>query len=299
MTIGRRSEPCLVYVMEGALARLRKSSISIKDMANQTWCEKQMELYMLYGMFSTPAMEKGKAIHYKMEVKEHVPLTVEPKTPSDRFYKTLYENYVNLGILLEKGKCREIKIYGSINGFKVVGQIDELRIEGGKTMVVEDKTKNGENSGNIRMLQDSLQVMLYRKVLDDLVCGSFSYDNFANSYRIYDSKLSREFYDGLKSQGMKEGSMTIDGISKLLFERLKSLPEVAETLELRYFDRKDNSLLSTINIKYDNDYLNKELKHLMGYWSGSREASPVPEAEKWKCKWCRFFGNKCTVWYNK
>jgi len=36
----------------------------------------------------------------------------------------------------------------------------------------------------------------------------------------------------------------------------------------------------------------------MKYWNGEVKARPVSEEEKWKCRFCRFYGKECKVWYN-
>ena len=113
---------------QNALQRLNKKSISAKDIANQFWCEKQMELYYTNGEKQTYAMQQGSAIHAKMQDEVYVPLTVEPASWADRLYKTAYENIQTLNTLRKESLSREFKVYGSLNGYNVAGQIDELRM---------------------------------------------------------------------------------------------------------------------------------------------------------------------------
>lgn len=287
-------------IRQSALQRLRRSSISAKDIANQAWCEKQMELYILTPMPQTAAMEKGAAFHETKKIEVFVPLAVEPTSWPDRFYKTAYENYRSLSSLKEKGFCRELKLYGSIHGFKISGQLDELRMEKESVMVVEDKTVvNSNGYSNARTKADTIQVSIYRKLLDDVKKGSYTFDNFASAYSIENMSMSQQFMDGLESIGVKKELQTIRGIYKKMFEEILAMPELSDVLEIRYFDRNTKRMVSDMKVNYDQQGLNDWLRYSMQYWSGEREAQPVPESEIWKCKICRFFGKECTVWYNR
>jgi hypothetical protein len=287
-------------IRQSALQRLKRNSISVKDIASQAWCEKQMELYILTPMPQTAAMEKGAAFHETRKVEVFMPLSVEPITWPDKFYRTAYENYTSLSSLKEKGSCRELKLYGSMNGFKVSGQLDELRMENGNVMVVEDKTvMNANGFSSARTKADTIQVSLYRKMLGDIKSGGYTFDNFAAAYSLETMSMSQEFLDGLQSIGVKKDLQTVRAMYKKMFEEILLMPEISDVLELRYFDRSTKQMVSNMKINYDKQALDEWLRYSMKYWSGEREAQPVSEAEKWKCNICRFFGKECTAWYNK
>lgn len=302
MTIGRRSDFVAVVLMairQSALQRLKKNSISAKDIAKQSWCEKQMELYILSPM-QTYAMEKGAAFHETKKEEVFVPLSVEPVTYADRFYKTAYENYTSLSSLRENGVCREVKLYGSINGYKLVGQLDELRMQDGKVMVVEDKTVSASANFPTAMLgSDTIQVSLYKRMLEEIRSKNYTFDNFANSYSLEKMVMSPQFLDGLSNIGVKKELQEIRNIYRLVFEEIVKLPEVSELLEIRYFNRANKEKISEVKINYDKQAIDNWVQYAMKYWAGERDAAPVPESEKWKCKMCRFFGKECTVWWNK
>ncbi len=273
------------------------SSIPVKDIANQAWCEKQMELYHIYGMKLTKPMQAGSAIHEDRQKIAYVKLAVEPVTYPDRLYKTAYENYMGIKNLGEKGICREFKVYGSINGFKVAGQIDELRLSGGNLVIVEDKTLRRGGSPSSRLKSDRIQVMLYKKLVDDTSAGLYTYENFSYAYRIEGMELSESFRKGLEELGITPGILRLNAIYKRMFEELSRLPKASSALELRYFERENGRQISSIDVEYDKAYIEAELAHSMAYWSNMREAEPVPESEKWKCDICTFFKDKCRVWY--
>ena len=284
-----------------ALARLNKNSISVKDISSQLWCEKQMELFITTGGYSTLAMNKGAAIHAVMQAPVFKALPIEPITYPDRLYKWAYETYMGISNIFKNEYCREIKIYGSLNGFKITGQVDELRLKDGKVSVVEDKTINASNSNvvSLRLDADKLQISIYKLLLDDIKSGNYTYENFANSYTIEKLLLSKQFADGLESIGIKKESQSITSIYKLMFESFKKLPEFSNIIKLRYLDRATNQLVSEIELTYSKEELKSRLIDIMEYWSGKRDAKPVSEENKWRCKICKFFGKECTTWWNK
>ncbi len=288
-------------IRQSALQRLRKNSISAKEIASQAWCEKQMELYITSPMPATPAMEKGAAFHETKKVAVYVPLAVEPVTWPDRFYRTAYENYTSLASLKEKGVCRELKLYGSIHGFRISGVLDELQMAEGNVRIVEDKTvMNANGFSSARVRSDTIQVSVYKKLLEDIKKKDYTFDNFASTYQPENMSMSQEFMDGLESIGVRKELQTMRGIYKKMFEEILAMPEVSDSLEIRYFDRSTKELVSNMNVTYSRETLEEWLRHSMKYWSGEREALMVPENEKWKCNNCRFFGKECTPqWYKK
>ena len=288
-------------IKTSALERLRKSSISVKNIASQLWCEKQMELYLMQP-YNTPAMDRGAAIHATMQEKVFVKLPVEPVSWWDRLYKWAYENYTGIMNMPKEGYCREIHVYGSINGFKVSGQIDELHMRDGKTVVVEDKTissyGNSDGVGQ-RIDADKMQLNIYKKLLDDIKHGGYTYDNFANSYGVEDKALSDTFLNGIRSLGIKDELLGLGPMYRKMFHAMESMPEISDTVELRYLDRNDSTIITDMHIPYDKSALDVYIADAMGYWSGDRQARPVSEANKSRCSMCKFFGKECTVWWQK
>ncbi len=286
---------------KNVLEKLHKKSISAKDIATQFWCEKQMELSYLHGFKTNKAMDKGSAIHQQMQVLVYKELTVEAATWPDKMYKTAYENILTMNTLVEKGIARELKIYGAINGFLVVGQIDELRMKDGKVVIVENKT-TGSSAGKMSAEYTKphfVQVLLYRRMLDDLRRQLYTFQNLDFSYKLSQTVLSPAFVSGLRSIGVKDELLSVKSIYTRMFENMAKLPELSNSLLLHYVNSSTKETVADITVDYDKDEINKDLIYAMKYWNGEREASPVPEAEKWKCRVCRFFGDKCMVWYQK
>jgi exonuclease V len=282
----------------GVLQKLRKSSISVTDIANQFWCERQMEYNYMYGKKYTKYMERGKQLHEMLQNEVYVPLTIEPVTYADVMYKISYENYGSLLSLVQKGVCRELSVHGSVNGYKISGKIDEMRVEAGRSVVIERKTTDAR-----RQLSEAytrphrVQVMLYRKLLGDITSGAYGHSNFVKSYGIGHDGISDTFKRELRAMGVKDELLDAYSISGLVFEMFRKIPGLSDRLEVIYMDRFSGKEISRIKIDYDASMMQGMLMQAMGFWRGERHAEPVPEAEKWKCNFCKFFGNECKAWW--
>ncbi len=280
------------------LEKLHKNGITATDIATQFWCERQMELNNLYKPTPTKAMEKGARMHEAWQAKAYVPLSVETRSYPDFLYKIAYENYMTLKRLKEGKEGRELMVYGSVNGYRLSGKIDELKIRDGKTVIVEDKTvKEGMTIDNAHTKPHIVQIMLYRKMLDDIRCRSYSYDNFANVYRLSKAKLSEEFLKGLGEINLKGKYLSLESMYRKMFEEMHAMPELCDDLELRYVDRRSGTVAAELKVRYDRDMLAGDLSYAMQYWRGERESTPVAGQERWKCNSCKFFGKKCMVWW--
>jgi exonuclease V len=282
------------------LEKLGKKSISATDIASQFWCEKQMELNYLYGKRYTKEMAKGAEIHAELQAETYIPLAITPINYTDFLYKEFYENYLSLKGLKEKGVGREIRIYGSINGFKIIGKIDELRLEKGSVVVIENKTRETRYAINEAVVRPhKIQIMLYKRMLDDIIAKRYTHENFENTYLKGLKPLSDRFAEELKALGIARELQSIEGIYKKMFDEIYTMPKVSDELELVYIDRFTGERVETIRFKYNEEELNKLLIEAMRYWNGEVKARPVAEDEKWKCKFCRFYGKECRVWYNE
>ena len=284
---------------KGVLEKLGKNSISATDIASQFWCEKQMELNYLYGKRYTKEMARGAKIHEELQAETYVPLTVEPINYTDFLYKELYENYLALKGLKQRGVGREIIIFGSINGFKLSGKIDELKLENGKIVVIEVKTRETRYVINEAVVKPHrVQAMLYKYMLDEIVSKSYTHENFENAYLKGLKPLSNRFLDQLKALSIEGNLLSIESVSKKVFEEIYTLPPIGDELELHYIDRFTGEKVQTMKFKYNKEELKKLLIGAMRYWNGEVKARPVSEEEKWKCRFCRFYGKECKVWYN-
>ncbi len=254
----------------------------------------------IYGKRYTKEMFKGRQVHEALQKEAYIPLIIEPVTYADTMYKTAYENVMSLKSLKTKKLCREFRIYGSVNGYRISGVIDEMRIQDGKVVVIENKTRESPKPVNPESTRPHIvQVMLYRKMIGDIKAKRYTFENLDAAYGIRRAKLSEQFERELNALGIKDGLRTAEELYRVMFSEIESLPELSDNLELHYLDRYSGSQIANIGVKYEDNLINQDLVYAMKYWNGERNAEPVPEKEKWKCNFCKFFGKECTVWWQQ
>jgi hypothetical protein len=284
----------------GVLKKLGKSSILVTDIANQFWCERQMEYNYLYGKKYTKEMAKGKAIHNELQDEVYIPLTIEPVTYEDYMFKTAYENYRSLNSLIGKGMCRELRVYDSLNGYRLSGQIDEMRIKENKVEIIERKTTDAKRQlTEVYTRPHRVQVLLYRKMLSDIKNKSYTQENLVKAYGLNGQKLSEVFKRELHAIGISDELVDTPAMFKKMFEEVYLMPELSNKVEVAYVDRFSGAQISSMQIEYNDYEVNKYITYALQFWNGERESAPVVKEENRKCNFCKFFGNECKVWWKQ
>jgi exonuclease V len=280
------------------LRKLKKSNIRATDIAAQFWCEKQMELGYLFGHKITTEIKKGKDIHEILENETNIPVLLMPKSYADVLYKIFYTSTLAIKTLKENGRAREIQIYGSINGFPVVGKIDQLEYKNELVTIWEDKTKTNDNLPNEPQLHThKIQVMLYKKLLDNILTKNYTKEKFDASYNTSKLRLSEEFIRQLDALKIKKEEQNLDFIISKYFKSILDIGKVDDFLRIRYINQFTGKEIKTYKFLYDKQDMEDSLKFVLSYWKGEREALAVPENEKWKCQYCGFYGKECKVWW--
>ncbi len=282
------------------LSDLHKNGISVSDIASQYWCELQMENNYRYGQKITKAMKGGKEIHAELEEETNVPIILQPKSYPDALYKNLYTSLEGMKALKNNKRTREIQVYGSLGGYKVVGKIDKLEHDGNEIIVSEDKTRANSNvPSDAQQLIHKIQVMVYKKMLEDLRSGSYGYQNFEVSYKASTMLLTDEFKRQLDAIKVEKQMQSISSVAKVLFENLRSMDKISDDLYIRYIDQFTGKEIKLHKVHYKSEEMDEIVKYILKYWNGERKAMPVPENESWKCRFCVFFGKECKVWWNQ
>ncbi len=283
-----------------ALERLNRKSIRVTDLASQYWCEKQMELRYLYGEKMSQEARNGRAIHEMLESETNVPIILEPKSYSDYVYKMLYTDHVALQALKENKITREFQLFGAIEGFNLVGKIDELRLRNDKLLVVEDKTRQREDvPTESQIMPNRMQIMFYREMLEALRSGEYDSSRFSSFYGTSRLSITPEFTRQLQALKVPYEMCSIKHMESTVFTEMKSLPEISDTLYIRYSNQFTGKLIKLYKFNYNEEELRGAKRYLFPYWKGEREATPVPESESWKCNYCVFFGKQCKTWWKE
>jgi exonuclease V len=279
---------------------LHKNNIRVSDIASQYWCERQMELNYKYGHKITKEIKEGKTIHEELENEVNVPIILQPKNYADALYKTIYTNVEALKALKANKRTREVQVYGSINGYTVVGKIDQLEIKDNKVIISEDKTRaNGNIPSEAQQLVHKIQVLVYKKLLEDLKKGHYNFINFEVAYHINNLKMTDEFKRQLDALKIENTMQNIPAISKSFFTDIRNIGEISETLHVRYIDQFTGKEIKSHKVEYNKEELDQIIKYILKYWNGERESAAVQENESWKCMFCVFFGKECKVWWKQ
>jgi exonuclease V len=291
MTIGRRAD------ILDALQRLGKKSIRATDIAAQYWCEKQMELNYLKGPEITKEILKGKEIHEELENETNIPIVLQTKSYADFMYKSLYTTYKALETLKKNKKSRELLLYGNLGKFRVVGKMDELLVSNGNVVIVEDKTRASDKMPSAAQTKSHrAQVILYKKLLRDMISGIYNEDLFSREYGINRLSVTKEFERQLDALGVEKGIQTLPEITLKFFREYRSIGRLSDTMVIRYINQYTGKRIDNYKFKASDEELDGTISFALKYWNGEREALPVPYEEKWKCEYCMFFGKECKVW---
>jgi exonuclease V len=283
------------------LSDLKKNSIRASDIAAQYWCERQMEYNYRYGKKITAEMRQGKVTHEELENEVNVPIILQPRNYADALYRDLYRSYMAAIALKESRRGREISIYGSLNGYKIVGKIDELYIaKDGSVAILEDKTKQNDNlPSEATSLVHRVQIMLYKKLIDDIVDGSYTITNFSKAYGVEGLVLSNEFKRQLDELKIRPEQQNVGQMARMFFETIAAMGTISSSLHIRYMNQFTGKEIKAHRFDYRKEEMDNIIKYVLKYWNGERESMPVPESERWKCNWCIFFGKECKVWYKQ
>ncbi|MDE1833147.1 MAG: PD-(D/E)XK nuclease family protein [Candidatus Micrarchaeota archaeon] len=282
------------------LEELHKSSIRVSDISAQYWCERQMELNYIHGPSITKEIKKGSRIHEELEGETNVPIVLQPKSYADSLYKSLYTSHQAIATLKEKGVTREVQVYGSIGGYKVVGKIDQLQSENGETAILEDKTRGDDRPpSDAQVLTHRVQVIIYKKLLDDVTSGDYNSKNFNMAYRTASLRMTDEFVRQLDANQIDKSLQDVGTIAGLFFEDMRTLNKISNTLYVRYLNQYTRKEIKLERLAYDRNEAQGIITHMLKFWNGERKSLPVPENEKWKCNFCAFFGKECKVWWQQ
>ena len=261
------------------LSDLKKTGLSVSDIASAYWCERQMELNYRFGKKITAEIKAGRAVHEKLEEDVNVPIMLEPTTWPDKMFKMIYTSYLAVSGLQKRGKGREIQMYGSINGYRLSGRIDQLEMEGGKVVISDDKTRTGPSPpSDAQVLTNRIQMFIYRKMLDDARSGSYSYQNFSRAYQPEKMLMSDQFRRQLRMTGVDASLSSVEAVARAYFERLTKIPQPSDRLRVRYIDKTTGDEIRIYSFDYNPQETQEVIRYVLQFWNGERESAPVKEA---------------------
>ncbi|XP_060599792.1 exonuclease V-like [Ruditapes philippinarum] len=276
------------------LERFRPGYLWVSDLTRQNWCEQQV-----FYSFTVPAiveenpvMTEGSSLHLARELAVHDVVQVKV-TSSEDIWAIKVLNLLSSLISLLNGQtvAREIPIFGAPfdEDVFIVGLIDELRFDPTSFQLDlwEFKTRKYKSMpSKSQQAQNRLQVMLYKKLFDDLVEGKLTKEVIAKHLKL---NMNRTFGSDIQATIDDKclTGTTLNQLLDILFIRIQCITCIKE-IGIEYEHQGSKESLGMNSVDYDDEELEKLFKSYLEFWRGRREVKGVEIEEAWKCQSCDF-----------
>ncbi len=271
------------------LAQFRRYGLKVTDLSSQAWCEQQFEFVLHHGQKKTKAMRQGTKRHRELHEEITEVVEVETQTREDRWGLHLFNAWAGLKQLQREGLCREVPVFGQLQGVWFLGIIDQLEHdETGSVLLSDNKTRRRASlPSEAQKLTTRLQLMLYRQLFEKLATSPFPIQEFFDELNLdSDASFSPTFLEGLEQHGLP--SATLGTMFPITLSAFQQVTELSTTLLTRYEWQEDRSHLGTDEFSHSPQWLRFQVKSSLDYWYGQRAARGVPRSERWKCRFCDF-----------
>jgi exonuclease V len=273
------------------------SHLNVTHISQQFWCERQVELSLEFPREDTEGTMAGKEIHRDFLLELARETVVETETRDDAVFVLMLNVRNGLEQLMSEGITRELYVFGRAAGFPVAGIVDELSIRDGRAIVLDHKTRMRPTLPPPPSVKPTeVQVMLYRKLLEDLLEGRYTYEDFA-----MDAGLEKpgDISPGLKEQleaaGVVFEGRSVERLARDVFEAFRRLPPLSDFLIVRYIHQATGDHIGDKAILYDTKFLAHRLSHAGKFWEGQRKAARAGFRERWKCNYCEYKESLCAA----
>lgn len=269
--------------------------LNVTHVSQQFWCERQVELSLECPREDSPATLAGQEIHkeYLLELMRET--EVATLTADDAAYVLLLNIRNGLEQLISEGITRELYVFGRAAGFPIAGIIDELSLKDGHVVILDHKTRLRPTLPPPPSVKPTeIQVMLYRKLLEDVRNGDYTYEDFIADTGLKEGgAISDELRGQLESEGMAVEDGSVARLAREVFEQFTSLPQLSDFLIVRYIHQETGDHIGDKAILYDPKFLTHKLAHAGQFWEGQRKAARAGFREKWKCNYCEYKESLC------
>ena len=238
-----------------------------------------------------------------------MPVVVKTETAEDRQVVRLIDTYTQLAAVKSGALEREIAVFGDPIGSGVVlnGVIDQLQYsaETGELALLDYKTRVNRTFPSAEQKRgNSLQLMLYKSLLDGFTTGMTTFDLLKTHMGLsFETELSSGPREHLLRCGL--GSLLPSSIQAsdegqertvVFGELVRSVSELivglglplVSSLTLHYQHQASGEDIGVESVDYDEDLMRQLLESSMRFWKGERRASGVDVEDAWKCGMCQF-----------
>ncbi|XP_045582261.2 exonuclease V isoform X2 [Procambarus clarkii] len=283
---------------------LRGGYLWVSDFSKQMWCEQQMEYCLTMPpdiIIPEPKqVTKGSELHLARELEVQDYVNVKVTSSEDIFAIKVINLLIVLKSILTMSSIthREVPIFGVVDGIFILGKIDEVRVdrETFNLDIVDLKTRKIQKPpGKAQKVTHNAQVMLYKRLFDDLVRGLIPRHSLTVTLqldldRTLGESVTENICSSLTSLLNIEDKNTPWTLCRLLDELKKaaeSLPFISQ-LFIDYVWQEDQQTFLIEEVKYDDIWLKNTMTKCLTYWKGERECQGVDIEDAWKCHSCDF-----------
>ncbi|KAK8736295.1 hypothetical protein OTU49_004923 [Cherax quadricarinatus] len=282
---------------------LRGGYLWVSDFSKQMWCEQQLEYSLSVPVDVTIPepkwVTKGSELHLarELEVQDYVKVTVT--SSEDIFAVKVINLLIALKSILTMSAAvhREVPIFGVVNGVFILGKIDEIRLdrESFSLDIVDFKTRKTQKApGRAQKITQSTQIMLYKRLFDDLVRGLVPRHSLTVTLQLdLDKALGESVTENIHSSHAvlhchdKKMPLTLSLLLDEVKEAAESLPFINQ-LFIDYIWQEDNQSFLLEEVKYDAIWLETQMTRCLAYWKGERQCRGVDIEDAWKCHSCDY-----------
>ncbi|XP_063966090.1 exonuclease V-like isoform X2 [Lytechinus pictus] len=268
----------------------------------QAWCERQLLYDFTFEgpveILETEAMKVGTEMHMKRELEVHTIKQIAVKTKEDKWAIKFLNILSAVNQLLQGGgggfsRCvvREMPIFGKPfqSGTFVVGVIDEIRYNSRDQLeVVEFKTRAKSRTipSAPQRKAHKLQVMLYKQLFDEAVCGLLKKETILETIGL-DTEAQVNDEIAAHALGMDLVLPKFGDYLDTMLERFQFLSKI-DSLAVEYSSQDDKEPFAVNEYPFDPVWLKDRLDYYNAFWVGEREVEGVEVEEVWKCNYCNY-----------
>lgn len=272
----------------------KKNKISVTDLSQQLWCERQLEFTLTTGRKrETAAMKAGTARHELLEKADHDIVEVVVETREDNLGLRLLNSVTLLEQLIQTGKSREIWVFCVNQDVLIRGVIDEAEIrvdpKSGLPEVWLSDTKTRrkmEEPSDAQKRTSAIQLQMYCHIVSEMRRGETDYDKLIEYYEV-DGEAPFQCQELIMS-----GHSNLYMLIAAFRSTVQTLPPVHTEMEVVY--EFEGTEFSRNRIPFNSVAMTYTVQELLDWWRGHRASDGVMPCESWKCRFCEFVG-ECPV----
>ncbi|XP_052229746.1 exonuclease V-like isoform X2 [Dreissena polymorpha] len=276
------------------LYQFRPGYLWVSDLTRQHWCEQQLHYSLTVpGLVEEkPVMTQGTNLHLERELAVHDIVDVKV-TSNEDIWTIKVLNMINAiaGFMNGGSIAREVPIFGAPfeKDVFIVGLIDELRFDPKEFSIElwELKTRMRKSlPSKAQCSQHQLQIMLYKKMFDDMVKGLLKKDTIAKHLCL---DFQKEFGEDIQSHASRLflSSTNLEELMEDLFTRMQCLTCI-QSIGVEYVHQDTKETIGMKREVYNETELQRLYNHYLGFWCGDRKAVGVEIEDAWKCQSCDY-----------